>query len=229
MVQLLPPHILRQDPHTICTMVKRAIDTCFFENHELLDAEARTLTYTSEQALSDYVQKHREPRHRMQVSEYPNIEAERTTVRHMVQGLAHHPHMHALAMMLACNPPNTIREFTNHIHQMQLIQKSAPAPTPQKPQPYRTTNTSGQKTHSLTFNTTRKPAHALRHYDKPTGNTGIWCHTHGCVTHSTSNCYTRRHRTRPQLERANQSTAILEDRQPKRRHRARPKRATPVP
>ena len=103
-VQLLPPHILRHEPHTICTMVKQAIDTCSIENHELLDAEARTLTYTLEQELSDYVQKHRELRHRMQVSGYPNIDAERTTVRYMEQGLAHHPDMHALAMMLACNP-----------------------------------------------------------------------------------------------------------------------------
>ena len=65
-VQLLPPHILLNEPHTICTMVKQAIDTCSIENHELLDAEARTLTYTSEQELSEYAQKHRELRHRIQ-------------------------------------------------------------------------------------------------------------------------------------------------------------------
>ena len=69
-VPLLPPQILRHEPHTIYTMVKQAIDTCSIDNPELLDAEARTLTYMSEQELSDYVQKHRELRHRMQVSGY---------------------------------------------------------------------------------------------------------------------------------------------------------------
>ena len=39
----------------------------------------------------------------------------------------------------------------------------------------------------------------------------MWCHTHGCVTHSTANCYARRNRTRPQPARTNQATAISEE------------------
>ena len=44
-VKLLPPHILRYDPPNICYIIKQTVDTCSVENHELLDAEARTLQY----------------------------------------------------------------------------------------------------------------------------------------------------------------------------------------
>ena len=40
-----------------------------------------------------------------------------------------------------------------------------------------------------------KPRTSTRHYDKPAGHTGTWCHHHGCVTHSTANCFARRKRT----------------------------------
>ena len=134
-VKLLPQHVLRYDPHGICTILKQAVDTSSIENHELLDAEARNLQYKSVQDLKEYINGHRDIWFRMQVSGYPNIGSERTTVRYMVQGLAHHLDMHALAIMLACNPPNTICEFTNHIQQAQLIQTQAPTP---QPQPYTT-------------------------------------------------------------------------------------------
>ena len=105
LVKLPPPHILRYDPHNICQIIKQTVDTCAVKNHELLDAEARTLKYTTGQDINDYIPQHRDLRHRMQLSGYPNIDTERTTVRYMVQGLAHHPDMHAIATLLACNPP----------------------------------------------------------------------------------------------------------------------------
>ena len=191
-VKLLPTHILRHNPHNICATIKQTVDKCSVENHELLDAEARNLKYTTGQNITDYISKHRGIRHRMQVSSYPNIETERTTVRYMVQGLAYHPDMHALAVVLACNPPTTIQEFTNHLQQVQLIQGQAPknritlmeiTPTP----PAQTT--------TRTRAPCTKPRTPSRHYDKPAGHTGTWCHHHGCVTHSTANCFARRKST----------------------------------
>ena len=143
-VQLLPPHILRYEPRAICATVEQAVDTCSMENHELLDAEARKLTFSADQDFKEYVKKHCDLRYRMQVSGYPNIETERTTVRYIVQGLAHHPEMNALAMMLACNPLTTTRELTNYIHQVQLIQSNKPAA--QNQQAYQQPNARGKTT-----------------------------------------------------------------------------------
>lgn len=197
-VKLLPQHILRYDPHTICPLLKQAVDTSSIENHEMLDAEARSLHFKSGQELKDYVNRHRDVR--MQVSGYRKIDNERNTVRYMVQGLAHHPDMHALAIMMACNLPNTIRELTNHLQQVQLIQNQAPTPSPQQPiQP-----ATKWKKHLEPQRDTGapKPRTTPRHYGKPKGHTGTWCHIHGSVTHSTDKCFARRYYTAPRKAQA---------------------------
>ena len=206
-VKLLPPHILRYSPHNICTTIQQTVDTCSVENHELLDAEARTLKPMG-QDIHDYISKYRDLRHRMKVSGYPNIETERTKVRYIVQGLAHHPDMHALAVMLACNPPTTIREFTNHLQQVQLIQDQAPknqievTQRPQTPPPPPT------QRHRAARST--KTRDTPRHYEKPVGHTGTWCHHHGSITDSTTNCFARRKITRQRTAQAKPATANKE-------------------
>ena len=101
-IKLLPPHILRYDPHTICSIIRQTTDTSSIDNHELLDAEARNLKYRPRQELTDYIAKNHALRHPMQEAGFPNIEAERTTVRYIVQGLAAQPEMHNLAIMMSC-------------------------------------------------------------------------------------------------------------------------------
>ena len=201
-VKLLPQHVLIYDPHGICTILKQAVDTSSIENHELLDAEAGNLQYKAGQELKEYINGHRDIRYRMQVSRYPNIDSERTTVRYMVQRLAHHPYMHALAIMFACNPPNTIREFTNHIQQAQLIQAQAPTPQPSTtPHPKWENFSEGRRSQCTTKTRTTQ-----RQYDKPQRYNGTWCYIHGSVTHSTENAshvgitqrYAKHTRTQPQ-------------------------------
>ena len=133
-VQLLLQHVPRYDPYVICTIPKQAVITCTLENHEVLDAEARKRQSKVGQELKEYIKGYRDIRYRMQVSIYPNIDSERPTVRCLIQGLAHHRDMYALAIIFACNPPNIIREFKNHIQQAQLIQAQAPTPQPSPPQ-----------------------------------------------------------------------------------------------
>ena len=117
-IKMLPPHILRYEPQTICHIIRSTVDTSSTENHELLDAEARNTTYQPGLDLHEYVEKHREVTYRMQAAQYPNINVARTTVRYMIQGLAPHPDMGQLAIIMTGNPPPTINGFTNHVQQV---------------------------------------------------------------------------------------------------------------
>ena len=126
-IRLLPLHILRYDPHTIYSIIRQTTDTSSIDNHKLIDAEVRNLKYQHRQELTDYIAKHRELRHPIQVTGFPNIESERTTVRYMVQGLAAQPEMYNLAIMMSCQQPNSIKEFNNHMQQARLIQAQATA------------------------------------------------------------------------------------------------------
>ena len=137
--------------------------------------------------MTDYIAKHRELRHRMQVAGFPNIEAERTTVRYMVQGLAAQPEMHNLAIMMSCQQPNSIKEFNNHMQQAQLIQAQATAA--QAAAPYKTT----RKTYNRPACRHPRPTKPQAHHDKPKSHKGLWCTIHGSLTHNTETCYARRH------------------------------------
>ena len=82
-IRTLPPHVLRYEPNVICRIIRGVVDTTSTENHEILDAEARSTKYEAGTRLQDYVSQHREIRYKMQVVRYPNIDDERTTVQYM--------------------------------------------------------------------------------------------------------------------------------------------------
>ena len=184
-IRILPPHVLRYDPHTICRIIRNAVDSSSTENHEILDAEARSIQFHPGTDATEYVNKHRELRYRMQVAKYPNIADERTTVRYMLQGLNHHPDMGTLAIVMAGQPPQTIQSFTNHVQQVQLMQAQTQTQQP-RTSTYVKRNRSAQRP-----NKTRPAVHTYN-YPKPKGHQGPWCAQHGSMTHNTAQCYARR-------------------------------------
>ena len=82
----------------------------------------------------------------MKVSRFSNIETERTTVRYMVQGLAHHPETHALAVFLACHPQQNSTVY----------QSSATGATDTRPSTKKPDHTQGQANNTIGPNNNEK-------------------------------------------------------------------------
>lgn len=129
-VERLPPTILRETPHEICNLIRMHIHESHIEEHEILDEEARCITFLPGTDFNTYVDKHLDIRQKMITVNYPNIIQERTTVKYMLQGLIPHPDLRIIAVVLVGNPPGTIRKFTNHVRQVMVMQHNQRQRTP---------------------------------------------------------------------------------------------------
>ena len=123
MIADLPPDLLSRIPYTILLSLREHIVTNTTTDHDILEAEARTISLSRGDDVLGYVEKHKNVRTKMLNTEYPSITSERFTVKFLVQGIKSRPSLAQLAVLLAAQPPATIRDFTNQILQALFIQR----------------------------------------------------------------------------------------------------------
>lgn len=87
-----------------------------------MDLKSKDLNLSSCMGKKEYILEHREIRHLMVLAKYPQIEAERTTDRFIVNGLAWHPHYASLSNNFVCNGlPVTIKIFQERLAKVEAL------------------------------------------------------------------------------------------------------------